>query len=173
MSTVKGAIWRGNYGAHGRWLGKIGMCQQVTDKTSLADLDREFMNYVHSHRIRHDQLNASYHRTPPSSRRKQTDGQYFRWRREQYIRRAAAVFIQFETMKTLKEQATLVNQYGQAAVNYALGDNNATGKAKTSRMGHIARRIRAPVMQRPVVKHIATRRQQLPARFDRAYVVAG
>lgn len=43
-----------------------------------------------------------------------------RWNRK--LQKSFIAFMQFKTLKVLEDQAKLVNEYGQAGVNAALGD---------------------------------------------------
>ena len=168
MGIGKNARWRGNYGAYGRWHSQQGMIEEVTAKKSVTEIDREMMRYVHQHRIRHNQLFESYHRVTNATRRKKGAVQEFRIRRTRYLQKAFIAYTQFETMKTLKEQATLVSKYGQAAVNDAVGMPRDT-EQRNQRMGLIRRAMRAPVTLNQAPVHVVTRKQHIPERFDRIY----
>jgi hypothetical protein len=168
MPIQRVRAWNGNYGAHGRWNGEIGMSEEVTPRKAIGQIDREMLSYVHQHKIRHDQLVRSYHRTGQSAMRRRWLNREAKFRRHKYLSNAYKTYLQFETMKTLREQAQLVTRYGQAAVNKALGDWEST-EQRQQRAALVRRAVRTPPMQAPAPMTVVTRMQHYPDRFTRGY----
>jgi hypothetical protein len=165
MPLVKGTFWKGNFGGVSRWYDKTLMAEPVTSRKSLATVDREMMNYVQQHRLRHQQLAMSYSRRRPTKIRKQREANVQQRRRQRKLQTAFKAYMQFQVKRTLETQAALASQYGQASVNAALGDyDTAAGKERLCTM--IERKVRAPVSVAPVKRHQVTRVQHHNDRFD-------
>uniref|UniRef100_A0A7S1PKC2 Uncharacterized protein n=1 Tax=Neobodo designis TaxID=312471 RepID=A0A7S1PKC2_NEODS len=168
MGLGKGVSWRGNYGAFGRWAGRVGMVEEVSAKKSITQVDNEIMDYVHKTRIRHDQMMTTYHGMKRSRQIAIWNARAAqrRWHTKMY--RAYQTFVQYETMKTLKEQAGLVTQYGQAAVNRAIGDYKTLDERK-QRATLVKRLVSAPTVIKSPTPHVLTQRQAVAHRFDRKW----
>ena len=76
-------------------------------------------------------------------------------------------------MKLLQQQAKMVNQYGQAAVNEALGDNEAANsngltdlESLRKKQGNIYKKVMTPPPSHPVTRHIATMYQIFNDRYN-------
>jgi hypothetical protein len=169
MALSKRVNWRGNYGATGKWIGKIAMSEEVTNRRSITEIDREMMGYVHANRTRHDQMARSYHEIGKSKQRSRMQNREFYMRRLRYMQTAYKAYFQYETFRTLQQQAKLVTQYGQAAVNRALGDRAVKREDRGKRAAAVRRMVRAVPMQSPVPNNIVTRFQHYPDRFNRKY----
>jgi hypothetical protein len=144
------------------------MTEEVTSRKSITQIDNEMLSYVHATRIRHDQLMMSYHRIPPTRRARLFKSREAKTRRSDYLRKAYKAYVQFETMKTLRSQASLVSTYGQAAVNRAVGDYR-TQEERQQRMGLVRRMVNAPRVTQAPPKHVLTRKQAVAHRFDRMW----
>jgi hypothetical protein len=166
LSLAKGAKWHGNFGAVAhRFYGKTCMTEAVTPKRTIAAIDRDMMTYVHRLKIRHRQLRRSYSEKPPSMQRQMEKKQVHAraWTRKVHL--AYKAYMQFATMRTLREQARLVTVFGQAAVNEALGD--VRGERDRQRLvSTLHRAVRQPPVVQPVRKHVVTRYQKHNDRFD-------
>ena len=162
-----GSSWYGKWGAVSRFYDKTCMIETMSGRRSITAVDRDMMNYVHMHRLRHYQMARSYNERTESTWRKNREGEFYRRRWGKKLQASFIAFMQFKTERCLKEQADLVTKYGQASVNRALGDPAFDTKSqKSERFAMLDRRIRAPPPIQPVKKYIATMYQLHPARFD-------
>ncbi len=161
----QGHHWVGKFGAMSRFHDKTIMTAPVTRRKSIATIDREMMNYVHTTRLRHNQLSRSYHHWAPTSKRILADGVMLRRKRNRKLQTAFKAYFQYEVKQILSEQARLVNEHGQVAVNRALGEPLNEREAER-RMALVERRVRATPVVPPVKRHIATQFQQHNDRFD-------
>lgn len=170
LALGKGAPgFTGNWGARGKFVGKIGQVEVVTSRRSIAAIDRDMMNYVHRLRIRHRQMRRIFSQKPPAMNRifEKKEVHMRAWLRKFQLSYRA--YVHYATMRTLKQQAVLVNKYGQAAVNRALGDyvggaGEQEGKSRLLQTMH--RAVRTPPNAKPVKKHVVTRFQKHNDRFD-------
>ena len=111
MPLSRNSPWRGNFGANGRWRSKIGMTEAVTPRNSITQIDNEMMNYVQKRYLRHDQLASSYHQISPTNKRHRTESRMWRQRRVKYLKNSYRAYVQFETMRVLKDQARPQRQF--------------------------------------------------------------
>jgi hypothetical protein len=125
------------------------------------------MQYVHQTRHRHYQLFRSYQEKTRSTEVKLREGQFLRRRNHRRLQKAFIAFMQYKTKKVLEDQARLVNRFGQAAVNRALGDLETDSPEESSKkMEVIRRKIRTLPSIPTVPKHIATMKQIHNDRFN-------
>jgi hypothetical protein len=166
LPLVKGSFWHVNFGAVShRFYGKTCMIEAVTPKRSVAAIDRDMLNYVHRLRIRHRQQRRIYSEKSPTMMKnfEKKEVHMRNWLRK--VQLAYRSYAQYATMRVLREQAQLVNKYGQSAVNAALGDFK-TEKDKQKMLGMLHRAVRQPPVARPVKKHVVTRFQKHNDRYD-------
>lgn len=179
MPLGKGLKWHGNWGASGRFHGRASQIEAVTPRRSVAAIDRDMINYVHRLRIRHRQMRTIFSRKTPSQMRlfEKKEVHLRAWLRKFQLSYRA--YVHYATMRVLREQAGLVNKYGQAAVNRALGDFGAASSSSGSGAAGAAepegkmrllqsmhRAVRTPAPSRPVKRHVVTRFQKHNDRFD-------
>ena len=166
MPLHKGTKWHGNFGAIAtRFYGKTCMTEAVTPRRSIAAIDRDMLNYVQKLRIRHRQMRRSGGEKSPSAFRNYEKKEVHMrgWLRK--VQLAVRSYVHYSTMRALRDQARLVTQYGQAAVNAALGDFRS--ERDKQRLGAtLHRAVRAPPVVMPVRKHVVTRMQKHNDRFD-------
>eukprot|EP00760_Papus_ankaliazontas_P002676 PhM_4_TR11228/c0_g1_i1/m.18347 len=157
--------WWGNWG-YKRFAYRPIACDQITLKTVITSVDRDNVNYMHKAGVRQWVMYRRGQWNPSNMRSKRFDAELSR-RRHRKISKSMQAFMQYKIMTLMKDQASSVNKYGQAAVNTALGDGGLTSPAMDAkRHGHVLRRARAPPVSSPVIKHIATMRQRFNDRFN-------
>ena len=180
LPVMHGFTWHGNFGGISRWYMRHCMSEEITAGKSLLSVDRSMMNYVHANRIRHQQLRHSYSHESPMYRRATSLREFAHRQRIRKIQNGFRAVVHHEIKRTLEEKAMLVNKYGQAAVNEALGDTVARSTPNMSaaertkvegKINAIHRKVTVPEVQLPVPKHVVTPRQRKPARFDRRHSV--
>lgn len=162
-----GRPWHGPFGASSRFHGHLTMSEAVTPGQSLLSIDRGMMSYVHSTKIRHRQLRASYSHSSGNTERIRVLDSFYSRRRQRKLHVGFRAFMHFKTKCLLEEQAALVSTYSQAAVNYVLGDTNLEGEEVQKKLNMIQRRVQSPELQLPVPRLVVTPRQRHPDRFDR------
>ncbi|KAG8345942.1 hypothetical protein ERJ75_001623400 [Trypanosoma vivax] len=168
MGTMKYSKWKGAHGGVSHFYSRTPVLEEVKQNEPVTLVDRRIMNYVHRSRLRHFQLFRSYQQKSSSTECKLREGEMLRRRWHRRLQKAFIAFIQFKTLKVLEEQAKLVNEYGQAAVNTALGAPSPSDSDATSERKRLAirRRVRAPPTVNVVPKHVATMKQIHNDRFN-------
>ncbi|AAZ10446.1 uncharacterized protein TEOVI_000163300 [Trypanosoma equiperdum] len=168
MGTMKYSKWKGAHGGISHFYGRTPMVEEVRPNEPITLVDRRIMHYVHHSRLRHFQLFRSYQEKSNSTECKLREGEMLRRRWHRRLQKSFIAFMQFKTMKVLEDQARLVNTYGQAAVNAALGDPwNATDNvARERKSAAVRRQVRALPMVNVVPKHVATMKQIHNDRFN-------
>ncbi|CCW67356.1 unnamed protein product [Phytomonas sp. Hart1] len=168
MGTMKYSRWRGAHGGISHFYNRTAMLEEVRNNVPVTMVDRGMMNYVHRSRLRHFQLFRSYQQKSNATECKLREGEMLRRRWHRRLQKSFISFMQFKTMKVLEEQAKLVNQYGQASVNAALGDpwNVTSQTERERRYAVLHRRIKSLPTVNTVPKHIATMKQIHNDRFD-------
>lgn len=126
MGTMRYSKWQGAHGGVSHFYNRTAMREEVRRGSPITLIDRQMMAYVHRTRERHFQLFRSYQQKTNSTECKLREGEMLRRRWHRRLQKSFIAFMQFKTMKVLEEQAKLVHQYGQAAVNAALGDPMAS-----------------------------------------------
>lgn len=166
MPLLKGTKWHGNFGAvANRFYGKTCMTEAITPRRSISAVDRDMMNYVHRLRIRHRQQRRIFSEKGPTMFRNFEKKEYHQRQWLRKLQLSFRAYVQYATMRTLREQAQLVNKYGQTAVNAALGDYRSE-KDKQKMLSTIHRVVRQPPVAGPVKKHVVTRFQRHNDRYD-------
>ncbi|CCW59663.1 unnamed protein product [Phytomonas sp. EM1] len=168
MGTMKYSRWRGAHGGISHFYNRTAMIEEVRNNIPVTMVDRGMMSYVHRSRLRHFQLFRSYQQKSNTTECKLREGEMLRRRWHRRIQKSFIAFMQFKTMKVLEEQAKLVNQYGQASVNAALGDPwNVTSQTdRERRYAVLHRRIKTLPSVNIVPKHVATMKQIHNDRFN-------
>eukprot|EP00758_Cryptobia_borreli_P015645 Tbor_TRINITY_DN6043_c0_g1::TRINITY_DN6043_c0_g1_i1::g.11010::m.11010 len=162
--------WNGKWGAMHLRYGRSLMSEKISDNKLPTMVDRETLSYVHQIQERQQQMSRSYSQRGPSTYRTKIVAQELRRRMNRKIRLSFIHFMQFQTMKTLEKRAKLTTEFGQGAVNRALGEmsedeyNSPEFKEKKWNI------IRRKVTQAPTIvtapKYIATMKQITADRFD-------
>ncbi|KAH9598906.1 hypothetical protein LSM04_003576 [Trypanosoma melophagium] len=168
MGTMKYSKWKGAHGGVSHFYGRTPMIEEVKRNEPITLIDRRIMHYVHRSRIRHFQLFRSYQQKSSSTECKLREGEMLRRRWHRRLQKSFIAFMQFKTMKVLEDQARLVNRYGQAAVNAALGDpcEAATTEQRERKWAAIRRKVRTLPTVNVVPKHVATMKQIHNDRFN-------
>ncbi|ORC90218.1 uncharacterized protein TM35_000092680 [Trypanosoma theileri] len=168
MGTMKYSKWKGAHGGVSHFYGRTPMIEEVKRNEPITLIDRRIMHYVHRSRIRHFQLFRSYQQKSNSTECKLREGEMLRRRWHRRLQKSFIAFMQFKTMKVLEDQARLVNQYGQAAVNAALGDpcEAVTSEQRERKWAAIRRKVRTLPTVNVVPKHVATMKQIHNDRFN-------
>lgn len=168
MGTMKYSRWQGAHGGLSHFYNRTGMVEEVKPNMPIAMIDRSMMHYVHRTRIRHHQLFRSYQQKSSATECKLREGELLRRRWHRRLQKSFIAFMQYKTMKILEDQAKLVNEYGQASVNAALGDPSQTNtdEARGRQFALLNRRIRTLPSVNLVPKHVATMKQIHNDRFN-------
>lgn len=160
-----GGKWSGHFGAASRFHNQIAMSEPVTAKKSIGSVDRDMMNYVHRTKLRHLQLRQTYHRIKRTNQRHIEQNSFYRRKRMRSIQTALKTFFQFEIKTKLQEQAKLVNLYGQAAVNRALGES-VTSQERERRCEIVHKKVTTLPIVPAAKRHIVLQRQYHNDMFD-------
>lgn len=167
MGTMAYTKWSGRYGGVSRFYNRTAMTEEVKASEPISLIDRRMMQYVHRTKLRHFQLGRSYQERYRSTEVKLSEGSFLRRRQQRRIQQSFIAFMQYQTKNVLEDQAKLVNQYGQSAVNRALGDPvNDTEAQRSKKMDAIKRKVRSLPSIPAVPRHIATMKQIHNDRFD-------
>lgn len=168
MGTMKYSRWKGAHGGVSHFYNRTAMREEVKPHVPVSIVDRQMMNYVHRNRLRHFQLFRSYQQKSNATECKLREGEMLRRRWHRKLQKAFIAFMQFKTMKVLEDQAKLVNEYGQTAVNAALGDpwNANTDADREKKFAVLQRRVQRLPTISTVPKHVATMKQIHNDRFN-------
>ena len=161
--------WWGNWG-YKRFAYKPLYVEKMGTHASPLSVDRELLQYSMESGVRQWVMYRRI-RWGPTRDRTREDRLFFLRRRSRMLNRAFNGYMHFEIRKTLQEQASLVDKYGQAAVNAALGSelyNLKSAQAKNTLKG-LQAKIYAPPVARPVIKHVITMKQRINDRFNRLH----
>lgn len=165
-----GTHWGGKWGAISRFHNRTCMVEAVKPNQPITMIDRDMMNYVHRTKVRHWQLFRSYTWKMPATVRKKLENEFFRRRWQRRYQKSFIAFMQFEIKKTLEEKAKLVNKFGQASINRALGDPaNDTEQVADKKWAVIRRQVRTPRITINAPKHVATMKQIHNDRFNQRW----
>ncbi|KNH04673.1 hypothetical protein XU18_4161 [Perkinsela sp. CCAP 1560/4] len=161
--------WWGNWG-YKRFGYKTTMSQKMGQHTNPLSVDREMLNYVMETGIRQWVMYRRI-RWGPTSDRLREDRLFYIRRRQRLLNRSFNGYMQYEIRKTLQDQASLVDQYGQAAVNCALGSELYDMKSTEAknRLQTLQSKIHSPPVARPVIRHVMTMKQRLNDRFTKLH----
>lgn len=168
MGTMPYTKWSGQYGGLSRFYNRTSMAEEVKGNEPITLIDRRMMNYVHQTKLRHFQMGRSYQEKYRTTEVKLREGAFLRRRVHRKMQKAFIAFMQYQIKGTLEEQAKLVNAFGQAAVNRALGDPSATEtvEQRARSLEAIRRKVRALPSIPAVPKHVATMKQIHNDRFN-------
>jgi len=169
LPITKSVKWRGNFGAIGRWHGQVGVTEDLAKSgQTIQAADRDVMRYLHATKVRHNQMERSYHQRGRSHRITRREQHMWKRRSHRYLLTAFKAYMQFATKGVLQEQARLVTKFGQAAVNRALGQPQSEAEAIATATA-TAKRMKAPAPSAPVPRHRVTMGQRFNDRFDNRY----
>jgi hypothetical protein len=167
MGTLAYTKWSGKYGGVSRWYNRTAITEEVKGNEPISLIDRRVMQYVHRTKLRHFQLGRVYQEKSRSTEVKLSEGAFLRRRWMRRVQKSFIAYMQYETKNVLEDQAKLVNEYGQAAVNRALGDPvHETEAQKTRKMEAIRRKVRSLPAVPAVPRHVATMKQIHNDRFN-------
>lgn len=167
MGTMRYSRWHGAHGGVSRFYNRTAMIEEVKSTMPITIVDKQMMRYVHQTKVRHYQLFRSYQQKSNSTENKLREGEMLRRRWHRKLQKSFIAFMQFKIMKTLEDQAKLVNEYGQASVNAALGDpTQLTDADRERRWTGIRRKVHALPVVQTVPKHVATMKQIHNDRFN-------
>lgn len=167
MGTMPYTRWSGKYGGVSRWYSRTSAVEEVRPGEPISLVDRRIMQYVHRSKLRHFQLARTYQEKYRSTEVKLGEGSFLRRRWQRRVQKAFIAFMQFKIKGVLEDQARMVNQFGQSAVNRALGDPANDGEAQRSRkVDAIRRKVRSLPSIPAVARHVATMKQIHNDRFD-------
>ena len=174
LAMKPGSSWHGNYGGVSRFFDRTIYSEKLDGTKLVTMVDRECLSYMQKTRTRAYQLSRSYHRRRDTTYRKQELGRELRAMLHRKLRLSFNHYMQFRVMKNLEEKGKLVNVFGQAAVNRALGDLSIEEAENKELREKKWNGIRRKAVQTPMVnmapKFQATMHQRQADRFDmRAY----
>ena len=161
--------WWGNWG-YKRFAYKPLMVEKMGPHSNPLSVDREMLQYTMDSGIRQWVMYRRI-RWGPTRDRTREDRLFYLRRRNRMLNRAFHGYMQYEIRKTLQEQAGLIDQYGQAAVNCALGSELYDLKSEQAKntLQSLQAKIHAPPVARPVIKHVITMKQKINDRFNRLH----
>lgn len=174
LAIKNGNRWHGNFGGVSRFFDRTIYSEKLDGTKMVTMVDRECLSYMQKTRTRSYQLSRAYSRRTDSTYRKQEISKELRAMLHRKLRLSFLHYMQFRVMKNLEDKGKLVNVFGQAAVNRALGDLSAEEAESTELREKKWNGIRRKAVQTPMVnmapKFQATMHQRKSDRFDmRAY----
>ena len=148
--------WFGNWG-YKRFAYRATMSQPMGKNNNITMVDREWMHETMSIGLRPWVMYRRVEHTPTYNRER-VKVHTLRRRHFKSLENSMKGFMQFKVMGLLKQQATMVNKYGQASVNAAMGDRLEDVDAEKANRKYVAirKRMSSPPPSHPVTKHIAT-----------------